>query len=305
MKNDGKDLIVLKNVYPKAGIKIYTQPCKDPQTGRFPDHVKSVDSHGDMILTDAERNDGKVYIPVNKQFILEDGKTFDLTKPYEAADWYAVQFCPIIAQSRDQRDVNGNLVIDGDAHRYGRAELYIERPGYETAKRISRKKKINQAESFIINDDRGPEGHRMKARVFGRDMSGRPDADVEDYLLSIAERDPDKIIDIYTGSDLTIRLLLLDAVGKRVISIKGGLYVYSDTVVIGGSEDAAVQWLKMERNQKTVLLIRRDTYPEYESGNMIITEDDKKQIIESASNGNDIITEQKKGKGLQDKIIKK
>jgi hypothetical protein len=38
------DVIILKSVYGKVGIKYYIQPCKDPKTGRYPDCVKSVNS---------------------------------------------------------------------------------------------------------------------------------------------------------------------------------------------------------------------------------------------------------------------
>jgi hypothetical protein len=47
--------IVLRSVYGKVGMKYFIQPCKD-KIGRYPECVKQVDSHGDMILSDAERN---------------------------------------------------------------------------------------------------------------------------------------------------------------------------------------------------------------------------------------------------------
>ena len=48
--------IILRSVYGKVA-KYYIQPCKDPKTGRFPDCVKPVDSHGDIRLTDKEKNE--------------------------------------------------------------------------------------------------------------------------------------------------------------------------------------------------------------------------------------------------------
>ena len=79
-------------------------------------------------------------------------------------------------------------------------------PGIETANRVSRKKKIHNACDFIYNDPRGSEGLILKARLLGKRMKNMPIADVEDYLLKVAEKDPDKIIDLYTGHPLSIRL---------------------------------------------------------------------------------------------------
>lgn len=72
------NVITLRSVYGKVGQKYFIQPIKDPQTGRYPDCVKPVNSSGDIILTDAERNSKAYYVKQNEVFIIEDGKTFDL-----------------------------------------------------------------------------------------------------------------------------------------------------------------------------------------------------------------------------------
>ena len=46
--------IILRSVFGKVGMKYFIQPCKDPRTGRFPNCVKPVDSHGDIILKEKE-----------------------------------------------------------------------------------------------------------------------------------------------------------------------------------------------------------------------------------------------------------
>ena len=59
MKKDSdiiENVIVLRSVYGKVGMTYRIQPCKDPATGSYPECVKRVNSQGDMILTDAERN---------------------------------------------------------------------------------------------------------------------------------------------------------------------------------------------------------------------------------------------------------
>ena len=270
------NVIILRSVYGKVGQKYYIQPCKDPKTGRLPDCVKKVNSQGDMILKDAERNSGKYYVKETDVFTIQDGTTFNLDDDIEKAQWESIKNCPLIAPDRYAKDSNGNLLIDGTVGwnnpkpRYGIAELYIERPGYEAAQKVSRKKLIHNAASYIINDPRGAEGRVLIAKLLGKHMSNIPDADVTDYLLTISEKDPNKIIGLYTGSDTTLRLLFIEAKDKRVIYLKNKLYLYADNIVLGATDDAVITWMKDPKNSKVLELIKKDTYPD-------LYEDDKKK----------------------------
>ena len=262
------DVIILRSVYGKVGQKVFMNPAIDPKTGRYPDCVRQVDSKGDMILSEKDKNDGLPLIPINRVFQIEDGKTFNLNDPWQKAEWESIQFCPLIALSRDARDSKGNLLIDGEiaegkTHaRYGVAELYVERPGYDTVKRVSKKKLKHDAEAYIYNDPKGVEGRKLKARLLGRAMKNAPDADVLDYLLEIAAKDPHKIINLYTGGDINLRLLFIDAKDKHVIHIKNKVYLYGDDIVLGATDDAVITWMKSPNNHKVLELIKRDTYPD-------------------------------------------
>ena len=258
--------IVLRSVFGKVGMKYYIQPSRD-KNGNWPECVKQVDSFGNMIVSDAERNSGKPFIKVTETFTIEDGKTFDLTDPWDQARWEAIKNCPMIADFRGQRDAKGNLIIDGNAKRYGRAELYIERPGVETAKKVSKRQKIHDAESYIFDDPKGAEGRLKVARILGKHMSHASDSDIKDYLLEIASRDPDKIIKLYTGEDLELRTLFLDARDKGVIRSVSGIYVYGDGISLGGTIDVVISWMRDPRNKKMLESIKRDTYPELEVTN--------------------------------------
>lgn len=262
------DIIILRSVFGKVGQKYFMNPVRDPKTGRFPDCVRPVDSKGDMIISDKDRNGGKPLIPENKVFIIEDGTTFNLNDEWQAAEWYSIQHCPLIALSRDARDSKGNLLIDGEIAegktraRYGTAELYVERPGYDTAKRISKKKLIHDADSYIYGDPKGAEGRALKARLLGKNMRNAPDADITDYLLEISHKSPEKIIDLYTGGDINLRLMFIDAKDKNVIYVKNKVYLYGDSIVLGATDDAVITWMKNPTNSKVLELIKRDTYPD-------------------------------------------
>lgn len=265
--------VVLRNVFGKAVKVVYVQPCRDPKTGQFPPHVKQVDDKGNMILTDAEKNSGKIFIPVNKDFALRDGKSFDLDNPYEAAEWYAIQFCPFIAVSRDARDQNGNYLIDGgndmkdgtpNSRRYGRAEFFIENVEQETRNAITRIELRHNAEAYVIDDT--PDHRRVVAKLLGRSMDSSLDADVKQYLLDTAGKYPQKIVDAYTDPDNKLKLLLIEAIAKKIITVKGGLYIYSDNTVLGGSEDATINWMKSPENAKMLSIMKQDIYPQFAVG---------------------------------------
>jgi hypothetical protein len=212
-----------------------------------------------------------VYIKENEVFIIEDGKTFDLNDMYEAAVWESIKDCDLIAPDRFAKNENGDYLIDGSVNpfktkkpRYGSAELYVEYPGLESQRRVTRRKLIVEASNHIMNDERGYEGRLLAAKVLGRNMKNQPNADVEDYLLSIAEKTPEKIIDCYTGGDMKLRILFIEAREKGVIVKKQGVFVYGEDgkVILGATDDAVIEWMKASKNAKTLALIRKDTYPD-------------------------------------------
>jgi len=269
---DGK-IITLRSVYDKAGIKYFIQPCKN-KLGQYPPCIKRVDSNGNMIMSEKERDawsEGKaVFFPENHMFEITSGKTYNLDDPREKAEWDAICNCPLIAPSRDARDANGNLIIDGPQYstlkkpaRMGVAELYVDRPGLDTQRRVSHKKLVHTAESYIYDDERGTDGRLNMARLLGKNMKNQPDADVTDFLIRIAEKEPQKIINLYTGGETSLRLLFIEAREKKVIYIKNKLYLYGDNIVLGATDDAVIAWMKDPKNQKVLELIKKDTYPDY------------------------------------------
>lgn len=276
--NDVKDgdiksnIVVLRSVFGKVGQKYFIQPQRDSR-GRYAECVKRVDANGDIILTPEElskESKGEaVYIKENDVFIIEDGHTFNLNDIYDAAVWDAIKNCDLIAPDRFAKNDKGEYLIDGTPNplksakpRYGSAELYVDRPGFEAQRRVTRKRLIVEAINYIMDDERGYEGRLLVAKVLGRNMTNQPNADVEDFLISVAEKTPEKIINCYTGGDMQLRMLFIDAKENGVIVKKNGLYIYGENTTLGATDDAVIQWMKTSKNQKTLSLIRQDTYPE-------------------------------------------
>ena len=107
-------------------------------------------------------------------------------------------------------------------------------------------------------------------------MKNAPDAEVQEYLLNVAAKDPKKIIDLYTGTDMTLRLLLIEAREKGVIVVKNKVFIYADDVVLGVSEDSVLAFLKDPKNKNILQLIKRDTFPELQQKNA--EEDEEKPV---------------------------
>lgn len=255
--------IILRSVYGKVNQIYYIQPCPNPFTLRLPDCVKSVDSNGDMILSEADvkqMSEGlKHFIPANHVFEIVDGTTFDLDDIVDAANWESIKQCNWIAKDRFERDAEGNLVIDGGAKRYGVADLYVERPGEITKSKINKKQLVHKASTYVYDDS---ETERIKkCKVLGRDLSNSAPADILDYLVDQAERDPKKVINMYEGEDWKMQLFVLDAIERGVIRRSDNIFRYNDTV-LGASMEATVIFLRDIRFKKITDSIKVETYPE-------------------------------------------
>lgn len=255
------DIIILRSVYGKVNQKYVLNPCTNKETGMLPSCVKQVDSNGDMILSEKDKQSGQIFIPVTEQIVVQDGTVFDLSNPLQKARWDAIKDCDLIAPERNARDRNGDFVIDGGSMRYGIAVLYVQRPGQITESRVNKAKLINRAISFVFGDS--IDGQKTKCKLLGKSMDNAYPADIEDYLSEYARRNPQKIIDLYTGGDESVRILFFDAVQKGVIREKDGVFLYGDKIAMGVTDEAVITYLKQPANQKIVEYIKQETYPEY------------------------------------------
>lgn len=214
-----------------------------------------------MILSPNELND-----PMRDYFIPEDmlieiygGKTFNLDDPYENNLWLCIKDNPIIAPDRDAKDSRGNLLIDGTRERYGRADFYVEKEGEISQKRVSRIQLVTKAFVFIEQDTAS--GRLTKCKLLGKTIRNCPDTDIQDYLYQRAEKNPNEIIELYTGSDQALKLLLIDAKDKRVITNQSGIWMFSETM-LGATDEAIILFLKNPDNNNVYESIKNLTYPD-------------------------------------------
>lgn len=256
-------IITLRTVYK---VKEYHfQPTKQPN-GLNWDFVKPVrvdhDGQSYMVLSEAERNDpmSAYFIPEDMDIVVTEGTTFDLSDPLQYNKWMAIKDNDLIAPMRDAKDAEGNYIIDGDKQRYGIAELYVDVAGEDSARSINRRKEIHKAQEFVFKDS--PNGILTKCKLLGRNMANAPFTDAQDLLLQEAEKHPEKIIDLYTGQDTGIQLLILDAKDKGILRKVNGWYMYGDTNM-GATDEAVLTFLKTPMNKPIFEAFRDHVYPEF------------------------------------------
>lgn len=150
-------------------------------------------------------------------------------------------------------------MIDGTKERYGRADFYIEREGETSRRNVERIQIVTKAFVFIENDT--PSGRITKCKLLGKNMRNSPDTDVQNYLYTRAEKNPQEIIDLYTGSDQAIKLLIIDAKDKRVITNQSGIWMFSETM-LGATDEAIIMYLKNPENKNIYDAIKELTFPD-------------------------------------------
>lgn len=231
-------VIRLKSVY-KTG-KTTVQPCKDAMTGWY---------KGIPRLSDEEKRKLVYWADPTSKFTIQDGTTFDLNDPAQKTIWEWVKHCPCIAPTEeDCQFTNG-------------AEFYIYLENREAEVSVGRKERRYKANKYIMEDQ--PSLYPVRASLLGVEMEGESPVIIKDFLLTQADQNPDKVLAIYEGHDISVRLLLLKAKKTNVItSDRSGLYRYGNTA-IGMSEASVISWLQDAGNKHLVELIEKETNPEY------------------------------------------
>lgn len=257
------NVITLRTPYKTK--EYHFQPCKQANGMNFP-FVKKVrygaDGESEMILSEAERNnpDHLYYIPEDLDIVIKEGTTFDLDDPLQNNIWKSIKDSVLIVPTRDARDANGNLLIDGDKLRYGEAEIWVDIPGEESEKSVAKKKLISKAWIFIEKDS--VDGRLTKCKLLGKNLRNAPSSDVEDYLYQQAEKNPQLVIDLYTNGDTALKLLLIDAKERNIVRKVNGLFMFGESV-LGSTDDAIILFFKTPANKTILDLIKKETYPEF------------------------------------------
>ena len=256
-------IVTLRTVYKLK--EYHFMPTKQPN-GLNWDFVKPVridnDGSSYMVLSEAERNDPKsaYFLPEDLDIVVTEGTTFDLSDPLQYNKWMAIKDNDLIAPTRDAKDKDGNFLIDGNKQRYGVAEIFVDIAGEDSERSINRRKLIHEAEEYVFNDSSN--GILTKCHLLGRNMKNAPFSDAKDLLLQEADKHPQKIIDLYTGQDSGIQLMLLDAKEQNIIRKVNGWWMYGETN-LGATDEAMLTFFKTPMNKPIFDALKKHVYPQF------------------------------------------
>lgn len=236
-------IIVLKSVY-KTG-KTIVQPVSDG-LGWY----KGLDR-----LSEDDKRKKKVWAEPSSKFILKDGVTFDLNDPAQKMTWEWVKYCSCIAESEE------------DCQHSKDAEFYIFLENEEAAKNVSRRELKIRAANKILGD--ASANYAQRAEMLGVNMDYARPTVIKEFLLEQADLVPEKVLRIYEGADVAVKLTLLQALKKGVVVLdQAGFFRYGNTVM-GMTEKSAIDWMQDKAHSSLVDMIVKDTNPtELEDANV-------------------------------------
>jgi len=233
----GDRVIMIKSVY-KTG-KTTVMPVSDG-TGWY---------KGVARLSEDDKRGKTHWAEPTSKFVLKDGVTFNLNDEAQAITWSWVKHSSCIAPSEEACQ-----------HTPG-AEFYVYLENEVANKNITRRELKYKAIECILKDN--SVNYPIRAELLGVNMDYAKPSVIKDFLLDQAETTPEKILKIYEGADVSLRLLLLKARKNNIIQVDdAGFYRYG-TVVLGMSEKTAVDWLGDKSHKHVVEMLEKEVNPEY------------------------------------------
>lgn len=231
-----RGLITLKAVYKNAG-GFTVCPVKDPQRPGFYLGVEK--------LSDEEKRKREYYIEPEKLSLkLKDGKEFDLSKEVDYLNWMWVKHVPEIKMSFEEAQKSNYEV-----------RFYVKIEEVESQKTLSRLQLKLQAMNLVEADE--PLNYSARARLLGVDLRGQSLLAQKEFIMTEAERDPARVLNVYNSDSLGIKLLVLNALDKNIIQYDQRIYSYN-TVTLGMNEDAVVEFLTRAVNRPVRDLIEKE-----------------------------------------------
>ncbi len=231
-----KDKIIkLKSVYKTGKARI--QPVAD---GRG--WYKGVER-----LSEDEKKKRTYWAEKDSKLLVKDGIEFDLNKDEDKVTWNWAKHSSIIAMSEEECQMSPV------------AEFYVYVEEEEAQEDVARYETKYKALDHIMQDS--PINYEQRVLLLGIDMSGASPTVIKQYLLSIAETAPEKIIRIYEAHDISLRLLLLKAIKNKIVVVDGsGMYRYGNTIM-GMSENTTISWMGDSDHKEIVEMMDRETNP--------------------------------------------
>jgi len=229
-KSVGADKIfILKSIY-KTKNRI--QPAYDPTIGFYKGvrRLSEDDKKKETYFVTVDDKEGK-----NTTILLEDGMEINLNNEVDRINWEWMQHHPYIAMSYEESQHSPS------------AFFYVVQEGLESEKKNERTMRLHKALDYVVNDS--PNNYYERAILLGHDLTDAPPATVQEFLLDTAKDSPEKILRIYEGHDLALRLLVVRAKMKNLLTYDGNVYVFG-TTPLGVKDEHILDYLKSTKGKE-------------------------------------------------------
>lgn len=186
------------------------------------------------------------YVPsIDSKIKLVDDLEVDLNNETWAKDWEWMKHCQEISDTFEKGQASPGCYF------------YIFRPGTESAKKVAEAENRVKLTNYILTDS--PENLYNRVSILGMDMTGSVISDVKEYLLGMAETEPEKIKAVYESKTFSLELLFMHAEQKNVIQKRGGVYVFGE-ILLGVEKKAVIAFFANNNNIGTTRTIEAMTY---------------------------------------------
>lgn len=255
LENELGSIIHLRCFHGHSHAGISLSPVKNPKTKEFPSCVRNVDSNGNIILG-KDDDPLEYFVRTSDRFYIKDGDEFNLNDPIKRKQWDAIKFSDLIFDSKGKKDEGGNYVVNPSNIPAGQAIYYVERIIEETKKKNNNSRKLNKALNYIYNASK--DALRVRAMLLGKYIKDAYDEEIEEYIVDAAKNDPDKVINLFESDDTKYLIAFTYAKQRGIITLKGGLYTYNDSDILGRDSDSCISFMKNPKNKLITDRILKD-----------------------------------------------
>ena len=202
--------------------KCIVYPAEDIRTRKLIG-AKVVTPNEKLVL---DRDD---YYEDGDNFELMDGAELDTSTKSGKVTWDWLKHSVYLALSKEEASLKSD-----------RPHFYVYIEEVEATKSISKiqdkLKALNLVENSSVDD------LYMRVRLMGENRSGQNPVLIREYLLDIADRNPQQILDLYTSSTTVAKLALYEYQDNNIVRIdNNGIYYYQEEML--GSLDQAVNYI--------------------------------------------------------------
>jgi len=222
--------IVLKAAWGKTqgACRVYPVPNRN---GGF---------HGVKPLTEEEKRNAPFVITGKHNTLLEDGKEFDLTDPYQAAVWNYVKHQEDVCMSFEESQSNPS------------ATFYVHSDDKEAAARVSKALKIGMAIELIAVSSQ-PKWYDYARVLSGNDMTNQPPLEVQEYLLKECQDHPERVLDKLKNKLFNVRVFVYKAIDKKIIKRRDDETYYFGDQTFGTSTNDIVEFVLEDRGHNQLV----------------------------------------------------